>query len=271
MKNMGAAPCTAMSLTQWFTRSAPMVWCSFISNATFSLVPTPSTLETSTGSTYFVLSIANKPPKPPISLSTPRVKVLWARYLIRFLVRFARSISTPASAYVIGALFKESWATGVVPSLKRPREHCVFAARQKRSNAAHCSMFGSDAAEPRLRDATSQSTRGELRHTYAPALPNNALARINYRTTRQRLAQGPRRSPPLVSHVGRKIIDQDSKQRQSRNAVCRKNPDTTAFPWRSRRSRTRCNGRGITKDSLFHVKPPRTENGGAGGVTFTPH
>ena len=36
------APCTAISFTQWFTRSAPTVWCSPNSKATFSLVPTPS-------------------------------------------------------------------------------------------------------------------------------------------------------------------------------------------------------------------------------------
>src|ERR1035438_10846630 len=87
MKNMGVAPCTAMSFTQWFTRSAPTVWCRFISKAIFSLVPTPSTLETRIGSTYFFLSMAKRPPKPPISLSTPRLKVLWARYLMRCLVR----------------------------------------------------------------------------------------------------------------------------------------------------------------------------------------
>ena len=39
-----------MSLTQWFTRSAPMVSCRSIAKAIFSFVPTPSTLETSTGS-----------------------------------------------------------------------------------------------------------------------------------------------------------------------------------------------------------------------------
>ena len=61
MKNMGAAPCTAMSLTQWFTRSAPMVWCSFISKAIFSLVPTPSTLETSTGSAILLLVDGKQP------------------------------------------------------------------------------------------------------------------------------------------------------------------------------------------------------------------
>src|ERR1700678_1686289 len=102
MKNNGAAPCTAMSFTQWCTKSAPTVECSPISKAIFSLVPTPSTLETNTGSTYLVLSTANRPPKPPISLSTPRVNVLCAKYLMRCLVRLAWSMFTPASAYVMG-------------------------------------------------------------------------------------------------------------------------------------------------------------------------
>ena len=39
-----------MSLTQWFTRSAPIVSCRPVMNATFSFVPTPSALDTSTGS-----------------------------------------------------------------------------------------------------------------------------------------------------------------------------------------------------------------------------
>ena len=39
MKKSGAAPCTAISLTQWLTRSAPTVWWTFISKASFSLVP----------------------------------------------------------------------------------------------------------------------------------------------------------------------------------------------------------------------------------------
>ncbi len=50
MKNSGSAPCTRMSLTQWFTRSTPTVSCRFAMKATFSLVPTPSALDTSTGS-----------------------------------------------------------------------------------------------------------------------------------------------------------------------------------------------------------------------------
>ena len=81
MKNIGAAPCTAMSLTQWFTRSAPTVWCRFISKAIFSLVPTPSTLETSTGSRYFFLSMANRPPKPPISLKHAAIESLMGQIL----------------------------------------------------------------------------------------------------------------------------------------------------------------------------------------------
>ena len=39
-----------MSLTQWLTRSAPTVSCRPVMNATFSFVPTPSALDTSTGS-----------------------------------------------------------------------------------------------------------------------------------------------------------------------------------------------------------------------------
>src|SRR3984957_9907502 len=138
MKNIGAAPCTAMSLTQWLTRSAPTVECRPISNAILSLVPTPSTLDTSTGSMYLVLSMANRPPKPPISLSTPRVKVLCAKYLMRCFVRFARLISTPASAYVIGVgldggvlatdLFRvfRNPCVGLVPVSKRQPKHAFY-------------------------------------------------------------------------------------------------------------------------------------------------
>ena len=41
-----------MSLTQWLTRSTPIVSWTPVMNATFSLVPTPSALATSTGSRY---------------------------------------------------------------------------------------------------------------------------------------------------------------------------------------------------------------------------
>ena len=61
-----------MSLTQWFTRSWPMVSCRSMANAIFSFVPTPSTLETSTGWRYRSRSSANNPPKPPTLPSTSR-------------------------------------------------------------------------------------------------------------------------------------------------------------------------------------------------------
>ena len=78
-----------------------MVWCMFIWNATFNFVPTPSALETSTGFLYRAVSSLNRPPNPPISLSTCLLKVRWARYLMRCLVRSPLEMSTPASAYVI--------------------------------------------------------------------------------------------------------------------------------------------------------------------------
>ena len=53
-----------MSLTQWFTRSAPTVECSPISKAILSLVPTPSTLETSTGSSVLGLIHREESAKP---------------------------------------------------------------------------------------------------------------------------------------------------------------------------------------------------------------
>ena len=97
MKNMGAAPCTAMSLTQWFTRSAPTVWCIFMSNATLSLVPTPSTLETSTGSRYF-LSTENKPAKAANFAQYALGEGLVGKILDALLGLLARSMLTPASA-----------------------------------------------------------------------------------------------------------------------------------------------------------------------------
>ena len=44
-------------------------------NATLSFVPTPSALDTSTGSRNAVASSANRPPNEPISESTPGVNV----------------------------------------------------------------------------------------------------------------------------------------------------------------------------------------------------
>src|SRR6266853_654550 len=124
-----------------------MVECKRLSKAILSLVPTPSTLETSTGSMYLVLSTAKSPPKPPISLSTPRVKVLWARYLMRCLVRLARLMSTPASAYVIGVgLGVGGLATDFFRVLSNT---CVGSvpAPKRQPKAAHCSTFNAELSD----------------------------------------------------------------------------------------------------------------------------
>ena len=52
-----------------------MLSCRPVMNATFSFVPTPSALETSTGSVQRLLSSANSPPKEPISDNTAGVNV----------------------------------------------------------------------------------------------------------------------------------------------------------------------------------------------------
>jgi hypothetical protein len=58
---------------------------------------------------------------------------------------------------------------------------------------------------------------------------------------------------PLVSHIARKVIQQDSKQRQSRNAVSGKNPHTAAFAMGYGRLRTAYISRGITQGLIFHA------------------
>ena len=50
-----------MSLTQWLTRSSPIVSCRFISTATLIFVPTPSMLATSTGSFMLGKAALKKP------------------------------------------------------------------------------------------------------------------------------------------------------------------------------------------------------------------
>src|SRR5579859_1500946 len=72
--------------------------------ATFSLVPTPSALETRIGSFHFLLSSANSAPNPPIPPSTPGVKVLLAWWRMRCLAASASTMSTPASAYFMNGL-----------------------------------------------------------------------------------------------------------------------------------------------------------------------
>jgi hypothetical protein len=73
----------------------------------------------------------------------------------------------------------------------------------------------------------------------------------------------------LVGYVGRKVVKQYSKQSQPRNAVRGKNPDTTAFPVRSRRLRTRSSSRGTTSGSLFHINLQGREYGGAACATLS--
>ena len=64
-------------------------------NATFSLVPTPSALATSTGSRSDRGSSRNSPPNEPMSDSTPGVNVPRASDLIRRTASLPASMSTP--------------------------------------------------------------------------------------------------------------------------------------------------------------------------------
>src|SRR4051794_16302916 len=73
-----------------------------VSNASFNLVPTPSADATSIGSAMSGKAPANMPPKLPISVSVRSLNVLRANSRILATARFALSIDTPASAYVIG-------------------------------------------------------------------------------------------------------------------------------------------------------------------------
>src|SRR5712664_40487 len=73
--------------------------------ATLSLVPTPSALETSTGSFHFFRSSANSAPKLPMPPSTPGVKVRLAWWRILCFASSATAMFTPASAYFMKDLF----------------------------------------------------------------------------------------------------------------------------------------------------------------------
>src|SRR5579872_5434294 len=68
-------------------------------NATFSFVPTPSALDTSTGSWNRSRSRPNRPPNDPISERTPFVKVDRASERMRRTVSLPASMSTPAALY----------------------------------------------------------------------------------------------------------------------------------------------------------------------------
>src|SRR5882762_2962753 len=93
-----------MSLMQWLTKSPPTVECTPVAIATLSLVPTPSALETSTGSFHFLLSRAKSAPNPPMPPSTPGVNVRLAWWRIRCFAASASAMSTPASAYFMKVL-----------------------------------------------------------------------------------------------------------------------------------------------------------------------
>ncbi len=84
-----------MSLTQWLTRSTPIVEWTPVMNASRSLVPTPSALATSTGSDTPAAPSWNRPPNEPISDSTPLVKVPRASDLMRRTTSLPASMSTP--------------------------------------------------------------------------------------------------------------------------------------------------------------------------------
>src|SRR5262245_51408577 len=87
-----------MSLTQWLTRSSPTVSCLPALMATRTLVPTPSVLMTSVGSTTSAGTLTIPPNEP----STPRASVVRVDATaapLRCLVAAATSRSTPASRY----------------------------------------------------------------------------------------------------------------------------------------------------------------------------
>src|SRR6266705_306195 len=69
--------------------------------ATFSLVPTPSVLLTSTGRRNGPAAVRSyRPPNDPISVRTPFLKVPRAISRMRWMARILASMSTPASLYV---------------------------------------------------------------------------------------------------------------------------------------------------------------------------
>src|SRR6267143_1759207 len=80
--------------------------------ATLSFVPTPSALETSTGSFHFFRSSAKSAPKPPMPPSTPGVKVRLAWWRILCFASSATAMLTPASAYFMRELSVSVFAAG---------------------------------------------------------------------------------------------------------------------------------------------------------------
>src|SRR4029077_8113285 len=184
-----------MSLMQWFTRSPPTVECTPVAMATFSLVPTPSALETSTGSFHFFLSNANSAPNPPMPPRTPGVKVRIAWWRIRCFAASASAMSTPASAYFIEDLFSCGSVTGytklrVILFRKRPERHAA-------GSQAHCrfcreeNLKGSEQAPPAHQARMHQGIR----------IGKEALANLTGLPGVGRHIEGHGNHPPRPDHV----------------------------------------------------------------------
>src|ERR1039457_6742540 len=131
-----------------------------------------------------------------------------------------------------------------MPSLKDFGKRWVFVDRKERLSAAHCSTFASDTAE---------CAGVRMKHADVPAEDVGTPTPRIRQPMRSRVSQAPGRSW-LVGQVGRNVIDQNSKQGQTRNAVRGKNPNAAAFMRRSRRLRTRRSCRGIISGSLLDRK-----------------
>src|SRR5436853_7236334 len=102
-----------MSLTQWLTRSRPMVLCVLVMKAIFNFVPTPSAEATSTGCPRFGNAPSNIPPKLPISERVRALNVERASCLIFAVATFALSIETPASLYELDFVIGDrQWVIG---------------------------------------------------------------------------------------------------------------------------------------------------------------
>src|ERR1700722_6991860 len=89
-----------MSLTHMATRSIPIVSCVPVAKAILSFVPTPSVPLTRTGSSTSE-GTRQSPAKPPTSLTTSAIRVIFASGLIRSTSSSPASMSTPASRYVM--------------------------------------------------------------------------------------------------------------------------------------------------------------------------
>ena len=130
-----------MSLTQWFTRSAPTVSCRFMAKAIFNFVPTPSTLATSTGSRIPEKFGANSPPKPPIFPSTSGPCVPLTRAWIRRLTQVAEIDVDPGAGVGFFLLCHPSEA-----KISQIRRTCADRHRYTDSRGHRCAQMTRPAA-----------------------------------------------------------------------------------------------------------------------------